>query len=150
MALELLVESAEKIKPPSLQSFYEYNSIRDQLVAEMNQEMVAQPGIMAMIGHENLSMMKNNHENHARFMASMILNFDPKVYAETVVWVYKVYQNHGFHLDYWPAQFENWKKLLKTHLNPETQEEIIPLYHWLQEQHDLIAELSHHDTNGDK
>lgn len=84
-----------------------------------------------LIGIGNHLMMEDNHRNHARFLTSVFKNYNPQVLVETVLWVFRAYRSHGFHLTYWPAQLNLWVKLFKTNLSEDTYNEIYPFYYWM-------------------
>lgn len=140
---EALLESAAKLVQPPRSAFEEYGSKRDILVVEMNKAMHDKPGFPGFIGGEsNISVMENNHENHARFMQSLFMNYDPETFVNIICWVYRAYRSHGFNPDYWPLQLSTWLALYREHLSKETYEAIVPLYRWILDQHQTFVALS--------
>ncbi len=131
MTKETLLESAESLKQPSALSAKEFEEKSEILSAEMNRLMGSRSDLVQLIGDGNTAMMGDNHRNHARFMSSVFQHFQPVVLVETVLWVYRAYRSHGFHLTYWPAQLDQWVELFKGHLSPEAFQEIYPFYHWM-------------------
>jgi hypothetical protein len=122
-----LLKSAEMLKQPS----HEFEEKRELLAAEMNLLMLSRNDLTLLVGEGNSSMMEDNHRNHARFMTSVFLDYQPQILVETVLWVFRAYRSHGFKLTYWPAQLDQWVELLKTHLTKETFKEIYPFYNWM-------------------
>lgn len=131
MNKEILIASAETLKQPSSASAIEFESKSEMLAAELNRMMGARSDLVHLIGEGNISMMEDNHRNHARFMSSVFLNYQPVILVETVLWVYRAYRSHGFHLTYWPAQLDQWVQILKLNLTPDAYQEIYPFYHWM-------------------
>ena len=131
MKKEQLIVSAELLVQPSASSASEFDKQCDLLAAEMNRILSARPDLNALIGEGNLSMMEENHRNHVRFLSSVFHHYEPAVLVETVLWVFRAYRAHGFHLTYWPAQLDQWVELFKTHLSPDAFGEIYPFYHWM-------------------
>jgi hypothetical protein len=131
MNKEILIASAETLNQPSSASAIEFEAKSEMLAAELNRMMGARSDLVHLIGEGNISMMEDNHRNHARFMSSVFLNYQPVILVETVLWVYRAYRSHGFHLTYWPAQLDQWVQILKLHLTPEAYQEIYPFYHWM-------------------
>jgi hypothetical protein len=131
MSKDHLLASAEALKQPSTVSANEFEAKSELLAAEMNRLMGARSDLAHLIGEGNISMMEDNHRNHARFMSSLFLHFEPFILVETVLWVYRAYRSHGFNLTYWPAQLDQWVQILKLHLTPEAFREIYPFYHWM-------------------
>lgn len=72
-------------------------------------------------GEENKSMIEDNHINHARFMSSVFAEFQPEVLVETIIWVFRTYRSHGFNLDYWPFQLNQWIEIYKTNLSEKAK-----------------------------
>ena len=64
-------------------------------------------------------------------MASLFLDYEPEVFVDTVLWVFRAYRSHGFQTTYWAANLNLWVDLLKKDLTPEAFEEIYPFYNWL-------------------
>jgi hypothetical protein len=127
-----LVASAESIPPAGEAAVQEYKDKSDILCAKMNEFMLNRPDILDLIGGEkNIEMMKDNHANHLRFIASILKAPDPEALTETVLWVFKSYMSRGFHSNYWPAQINSWITLLKEHLTEKSFKEIIGIYQWL-------------------
>ena len=94
--------------------------------------MTEREDILSLIGEKNLNMMKDNHANHARFIASILKNFNPHVLVDTVLWVFRSYRSHEFTSNYWAAQLNNWIALFEKNLSPEDYREILPYYKWMQ------------------
>ncbi len=96
MSKEMLLASAAMLVQPSAASANEFEAKSEMLAAEMNRLMGARSDLAHLIGEGNISMMEDNHRNHARFMSSLFLNFQPFILVETVLWVYRAYRSHGF------------------------------------------------------
>jgi len=102
----------------------------DKLVADMNEKMSNRPDINALVGQDNIRMMKDNHANHLRFVHSILEQYNKQVLVDTVAWVYRSYRSRGFHINYWAAQINTWIDILKESLSKDTFEAIYPLYKW--------------------
>ncbi len=132
MNKENLLKSATELRAVKKSAGNEYADKIDVLVGKMNQTMLARQDVKKLVGNDNIGMMKDNHANHARFMSSIMVNFDPNVLVDTVLWVFNAYQNHGFHSQYWAAQLNTWLELFKEELSEETYCEVYPFYNWMQ------------------
>lgn len=131
MKKDHLIASAEELKQPSAITAEEFEEKSDFLASEMNRLMGLRADLVKLIGDGNSAMMEDNHRNHARFMSSEFHLFQPVVLVETVLWVFRAYRTHGFHLTYWPAQLDQWIVLFKVHLSPVAFKEIYPFYNWM-------------------
>jgi hypothetical protein len=131
MTTSELLSSAEKLNQPSAAAAQEFEEKRELLAAELNRVMSSREDVAQLVGEGNRGMMEDNHRNHARFMASLFREYRPQALVETVLWVYRAYRSHGFHLTYWPAQLDQWVELFKSQLSKETYGEIYPFYDWM-------------------
>ncbi len=130
MNKERLLESAKLLKPVEAEIAQEYAEKRELLVAEVNRQMLVRSDIIELVGEKNVEMMKNNHSNHARFVESLLHNYNPEVLTDTVLWVFRSYRSRGFHTNYWAAQLNAWIDALKTLLSVKCFEKVYPLYNW--------------------
>ena len=145
MTRDDLVIEARNIEPPSPSCAKELADLSEIITADVNKAMTDRPDLEKLIGPGNLDMMKDNHANHARFMASLCRNFNPEVLVDTVIWVFKAYRAHGFLLTYWPAQLNCWIKALNRHLSPESFEQINPVYQFMIVSQAAFVRLSDAD-----
>ena len=131
MTKEELVATAAALPHPTPAAAHEYSEKRERLAAEINRIMGQRTDLEDLIGAGNHDMMEDNHRNHARFLTSLFQDFSPVVLVETVLWVFRAYRSHGFHLTYWPAQLDTWVEIFKKELTPATFENVYPVYHWM-------------------
>lgn len=146
MTRKELVEKARWITPPSVESAREYQEKRELMVADVNRIMMNRPDLEKLISPHNQAMMQDNHHNHARFISSLLRDFNPAVLVDTVIWVFNVYLAHGFRPAYWPAQLNAWEKTMQKHLSPEAFDEIMPVYDFIISHLPLFAQISHQDN----
>lgn len=126
-----LIKSAEKITKVSEDSIKEYVGKIDMLAAKMNEVMLKRQDIYELIGGEkNLEMMKDNHNNHLRFVASILQTPHPETLVDTVLWVFRAYMSRGFSSTYWAAQINTWIQILKENVSEKTFSETISIYNW--------------------
>ena len=126
-----LVASAAAIKPIPAEAVTEFETKREVLVARINARMLERPDIEALVGPGNQQMMRDNHANHALFMASIMGNYHPQVLVETILWVFRAYRSRAFHASYWAAQLNAWVETLKEELSTESAAAILPIYQWM-------------------
>ncbi len=142
MKREDLLKSAGELTQPPVKSADEYSAAREDMAAEMNSVMAKRSDIDSLIGAGNLDMMQDNHRNHARFIESLLFSYKAEVFVDTVLWVFRAYRNHGFHLTYWPAQLDLWVEVMKKHITPESFEYIYPFYRWMIINQPVFVKLS--------
>ncbi len=132
MDRNMLLESAGRLKQATEASAAEYDAMRDSLVVRINERLLAREDIEFLVGPHNLAMMRDNHANHARFIASILKFHNPEALLDTIVWVFRAYRSRGFHVNYWAAQLNAWMDVLKEMLSADAYADILPLYEWMQ------------------
>ncbi|HEY8805784.1 MAG TPA: hypothetical protein VIM42_11905 [Clostridium sp.] len=131
MGRSTLVKSADKIGRVSEGSIKEYVDKMEMLAARMNEVMLKRKDILELIGGEkNITMMKDNHNNHLRFVASILQTPDSETLVDTTLWVFHAYMSRGFSPNYWEVQLNTWRQLLKENINDKAFLEIISIYNW--------------------
>jgi hypothetical protein len=142
MKREELIKSAAKLKPPSQEAIEEFSGKAEAMANILNERFAQRPDIVQLIGEGNLEMMYDNHRNHLRFMTSLFGEYNPEVFTETVLWVFRAYRSHGFRLTYWPAQLDNWVEIFKKELSPQCFDQIYPFYEWMIINNAIFAIVS--------
>jgi len=145
MSKEKLLISAKKLTQPEVSAAEEYSLKRDTMVEKLNKIMLGRADLENLIGQNNIDMMLDNHRNHARFIESILFNYEPEILVTTVLWVYRAYRTHGFKLTYWPAQLNMWIKILKEELSELSYNQIYPFYNWM-----LINQVEFVEASDDK
>lgn len=131
MNREWLIESATALKQVNPNVVAEYVQVSEMAVAAVNEALLGRPDIVELIGKNNIQMMKDNHSNHARFIASILNHYQPVVFVDTVLWVFRAYRSRGFVSTYWAAQLNAWITVLKEMLQPESYSEVFQYYNWM-------------------
>jgi hypothetical protein len=142
MKIEDLILSASKLQQPTAEVAAEFSQKRDMLALKINDIFTKRNDIVNLIGENNIPMMEDNHRNHARFLESVFTDYNPEVLVTTVLWVFRAYRTHGFHLSYWPAQLDTWVEIFKKELSKEAFAEIYPYYNWMIINQPAFANLS--------
>jgi hypothetical protein len=132
MQRKQLFESADQLKQVSGTTYSEYQKKIDLLINRINELMINRPDLENLIGENNTNMMKDNHANHARFIASILKNYNSDILVDSILWVFRAYRSHGFNTNYWSAQLNAWIITLKKILSTESYCEIYPYYEWMQ------------------
>lgn len=132
MNKEDLIRTAQQLPSFTESSYTEYTNKLEVMVIEMNSAMLSRPDINELVGEKNIEMMKDNHNNHAHFIASILKNFNADVLVETILWVFRAYRTRGFHTNYWAAQLNTWKAVITQNLSNEATKNVLPLYNWMQ------------------
>jgi len=142
-----LISSAQLLKNVTTDVADEYHLKAEHLIARMNAIMTERPDIESLVGRNNIPMMKDNHANHVRFIASILKNYNPEVLVDTILWVFRAYRSHGFTTNYWAAQFNSWMIIIKGELSPEGFNQVFPYYEWMQVNIPLFVIISDEQLN---
>ncbi|MCF8234746.1 MAG: hypothetical protein K9G67_11035 [Bacteroidales bacterium] len=142
MTKKELIKDAAKLRQPSEEAARTFSAHSHELLSELNRWLEQRDDLKKMIGKENLAMMRDNHANQVRFMESVFKAFDPQVFVETLLWVFRAYRSHGFQLAYWPAVLNALHEIIKEKLPDQLQDEILPFYTWIQLHIPQLANLS--------
>jgi hypothetical protein len=127
-----VLKGALSIAQVSDSTYKEFQKKSEELIQKMNTYMLQRPDLDKLVGEKNVIMMKDNHANHVRFIASMLKNHNADVLLETVLWVFRAYRSHGFATNYWAAQLNGWMAILNENLSPDSYYEVLPYYEWMQ------------------
>ncbi len=132
MDKDYLMRSLDAMVSFDEESALAYEKNIDKLIGDVNQDLEEREDIVELIGGKrNLEMMKDNHTNHARFILSMLKNYNAAVMVETVLWVFRAYRVRGFSDLYWAAQLNSWLGSLGSHLSEKHYRNIRPIYDWM-------------------
>lgn len=149
MKKEDLIGTATKLKAVSDSTCKEYIEKLDPMVAKVNRLMLESIDIEYITGSNVESMMKDNHRNHAKFMVSILGNYNPVVLVETILWVFRAYRSHGFHTKYWEVHLNVWIKIISQDLSQESSQQIIPYYIWMLENIPSFVVITNQTTEYD-
>ncbi|MFP4047361.1 MAG: hypothetical protein ACLFT4_06330 [Bacteroidales bacterium] len=140
-----LLETARALKQVKRETAEEYSRKSDELISQINKRMLERAEIKNLVGEDNLSMMKDNHANHVRFIASILKHYNPEVFIDTILWVFRAYRSHGFSTNYWASQLNTWIEILKEVLSSESYQEVYPYYEWMQVNIPVFVKLTDED-----
>ncbi len=117
-----------------------YKDRLGEMVEKVNIDMSSRADIRMLIGDNPMSMMFDNHNNHARFMSNVFLLNEYGLLVNTVPWVYRAYRHHGFAYEYFPVHLQVWQQVLKEFLGPDTAAPLVRVYEWMQSHHQDFIE----------
>lgn len=116
---------------PSSAALEEFTTKQGAILDACNKKILQRKDLVKLIGPGNTEMAKNNNSNFCRFMVSLFTEYEPEVFIETVLWVFRAYRSHGFQTTYWAANLDIWLGMLKQELSGDTFDEVEPFYTWL-------------------
>ncbi len=146
MSQEQLHADAATLIQADSTAAHAYGAQRNLLAEQITATLSKRDDLEHLIGPDNREMMENNHRNHAEYIHSILLCYDPQDFVTTILWVYRSYQAHGFSLSYWPVQINAWLNLLQNTFDETIFEQIAPFYRWILTHQDDFAILSANNT----
>lgn len=147
MDKKYLLETARAIKQVDPEIAEEYAQRSNELIDRINKSMMNRPEITELVGKDHLGMMKDNHANHVRFITSILKHYNPEVFVDTVLWVFRAYRSHGFSSNYWATQLNAWISILEETLSEESFHQIAPYYEWMQIHIPIFVQLTDADPD---
>lgn len=126
----------------SKEAVTELRQKKEVLLDFVNKELSNRKDIHTLIGHNSLSIMHNNHENHINFMINVFNLNNFKLLATILPWVYKTYQNKGFSFDYFVVELNAWIRAITGYISKKSRGQLVPVYEWILENHELLIDSS--------
>lgn len=120
----------------------DYAKNSEAMLEMVNEKLSSREGIAELIGDNSFDMMRDNHENHVRFMTNVFELDNYELMVRTVSWVYRTYKNHGFSYEYFPAELEAWVQAVNQHLGPENAQPIEEVYSFLLDKHSKFIDMA--------
>ena len=137
-----VTSKTSNITPVSFSSAMAYSESQNLLVNEVNSALAKHSNLNKLIGQAPLSVMYDNHANHASFMSNVFKLNDFELMSKVITWVYHTYHHQGFSYDYFPYALKEWKNAIEKHVDPSKTEPLIKIYDWITENHALFIEAS--------
>jgi MerR family transcriptional regulator, light-induced transcriptional regulator len=140
--LNQILKEAAKIEPVSYSAALEYSEQAYLIKEDVDKALTARSDLRALIGQKPLSVMYDNHGNHAAFMSNAFKLNDYELMSRVILWVYHAYHTQGFSYEYFPLAMKAWVKAVEKHLEPSNVEQITAVYRWIIEKHELFIDVS--------
>lgn len=140
--MEKLISSAKSLDEPSQKAVEEFSQKRGSLATELKNRMNEREDLEELIGLGNTSMMEDNSKNMVDFFNSIFKNYEPKVFVDTVHWVFKTYRSHGFQPEFWSANLNTLLKIMEEDLSKETFNELRPFVNWIIDHIPKFVEMT--------
>ena len=125
--------------PVSNEADCSYADRIDQLVALVDRELSAREDLGRLLAPNPLSVAHSNHENHGRFVSTVLSFGAGTLLTRTLAWVYRSYRARGVAHDYFAAELEAWRRAVSALLPPAHAAEILPLYDWMLGRHETTV-----------
>ena len=110
-----------------------YETHIEEMLKALNSKMLIRAKEKDLIGDNPVSVMLDNHRNHAMFMANVFKLNDYAMLKKTIPWVIQSYTKRGFHEDYFYDVCSQWIDVINEKLQMPYAKEIIGVYQWMIE-----------------
>jgi MerR family transcriptional regulator, light-induced transcriptional regulator len=137
-----ILHNAKSIVAVPFSAAADYSENQDRLVDEVNKALTDRTDVKRLIGQKPLSVMYDNHKNHAAFMSNVFKLKDYVLMSRVIIWVYHTYHVQGFAYDYFPVAMQAWIDAVEKHLDPSKTEPLLSVYRWIIANHELLIEAS--------
>ncbi|RCK81372.1 MAG: hypothetical protein OZSIB_2241 [Candidatus Ozemobacter sibiricus] len=128
-----------KIPPEAAAS---YEAAQDRLISEVEAAIGTDPRLTEVWGQPRLrELLHLNHQNHARFMATVFQLGAYQMLERVLPWAYRAYSHRGVPFAYFEVALPAWRQAVTRHLPIDHQPDILAVYDWMIAQHEaLVAE----------
>jgi hypothetical protein len=109
----------------------EFEKALESLISSVDKQMTILLKDKDLIGSNPLSLMYDNHENHARLMSTVFRFNDFTMLEKILPWVVKNYTAKGFSPEYFTQVLNKWREAVKKQLSEQASNEILPVYEWM-------------------
>jgi MerR family transcriptional regulator, light-induced transcriptional regulator len=137
-----LIDEIKKVDRISPHAADAYERANDRLIDFVNKELEGNPRLRELIGGNVVDVMRNNHRNHAAFMANVFKIGSYELLVRTIPWVYRAYRARGFSYEYFPVELTAWRQAVAECLDDSNSAEIIGVYNWMVDHHENMIKLS--------
>ncbi|GAB6137700.1 cobalamin B12-binding domain-containing protein [Halanaerobaculum tunisiense] len=142
-------ESITGLPSVNSEAIEEYQENIELLIETVNDKLSQRNNIDELIGHNPLTKMYDNHENHAHFMVNAFKIDDYNFFSRNIIWVYNTYRNHGFSFDYFPVELKAWIEAINEYISSGNADSIIEVYNWMLKNHNKFIKASKEFQKGE-
>ena len=140
--LEELAQEAHGLFPIPEAASREYRAKISSLAAQVNESILQSPNVRELIGSCPVDTIASNHNNHARFLATVMTLDLHSLLARVVPWVYRAYTAQGVSYEYFRAELEAWKEAVREQVDDVHADPICRVYDWMLWHHHDMKGLS--------
>lgn len=141
--LSEMIDSANGLPAAEAEIADEMEELAELVALEIDRELQARPDLENLVGGK-VDMMRNNHRNQVRYLASACRTPDGKSFVDTLLWVHRTYLSHGFRPEYWQAALPAGARAAKARLSPRAAGVLGAYYDWLLEHSETLVRLASH------
>ena len=83
------------------------------------------------LGDNPVRLLNGNHHNHAAFLAEILETNHYSLLARSLPWLYAAYHHQGVPFEYFLAELELWREVIREVLPAEAAAAVLPVYEWM-------------------
>ncbi len=121
----------DKLNKVSFAAAIEYERNIPNMIEEINDRMIKLNDEFALIGENPISVMFDNHENHAKFIANVLKLNDFEMLERTLTWAVESYSARGFKPEYFLFLLNNLIDIINKQIEPNYSSDIIKVYEYI-------------------
>ena len=87
------------------------------------------------LGDNPVRLLNGNHHNHAAFLAEILETNHYSLLARSLPWLYAAYHHQGVPFEYFLAELELWREVIREVLPAEAAAAVLPVYEWMIQVH---------------
>ena len=123
------------LAPVTPQATRLYAEQANVLASLVSQRLAQHPRLDEFLNGNPFRLIEVNHRNHAAFVAEVLRTNNLDLLARTLSWAYHAYHHQGVSYDYFPAQLDAWKQVIRDQLPIDEAASLLPLYDWMLAAH---------------
>lgn len=122
------------VMPPA-GSALAYHDHRLALTAQVDANFARHPDLGRFLGPNPFDLLRQNHDNHSKFMDNVFFLGNGRLLQSTIPWVYRAYGAREVAMDYFPAELQAWKEAIDGCIPGREAGPLHAVYDWMLAQH---------------
>jgi len=112
-----------------------YHDHRLALTAQVDANFARHPDLGRFLGPNPFDLLRQNHDNHSKFMDNVFFLGNGRLLQSTIPWVYRAYGAREVAMDYFPAELQAWKEAIDGCIPGREAGPLHAVYDWMLAQH---------------
>lgn len=119
-----------------------YHEQRSALTAQVDAAFARHPELARFLGPNAFDLLRQNHDNHSKFMDNVFFLGNGRLLERTIPWVYRAYGARGVAMDYFPAELGIWKEAIAAAIPGPAAGPLLAVYDWMLAQHGSMLRVA--------
>lgn len=127
---------------PPAASALAFHEQRVILTALVDAAFAQHPELGHFLGPNSFDLLRQNHDNHSKFMDNVFFLGNSRLLERTIPWVYRAYGARGVAMDYFPVELQAWKEAITAVITGPAAGPVLAVYDWMLAQHGSMLQLA--------